>query len=185
MNFKSPLQFLLWRWTVMLRVWKMITNYSPRLILRETRLEIYPIWRKCLGELFTPYGVLHFFWCRRLSSNSQNTLITGRTSYFPVPKRASLVVRRTVLYSVGQSVSLPVVQNAAQTAILLFGIIEVCGGISLNFCVEACTSRKPKPTWTKICRSSLMMPRTLSSLFGAYKKNLKIRRGGCFLRLRI
>lgn len=102
------------------------------------------------------------------------------------PKRAwaanSGLVISTVLLTVAQCSSVIGIQHAAQAAVTVFSTIEVCRGISFDFCVETSTSRESWQT-KKTSKSSLMMPRTLFSLYGAYKRNLKSRRSG-HLRLR-
>ena len=96
------------------------------------------------------------------------------------------IVISSVLVNIAQCSSVLGVQHAAQAASMVFNTIEVCGGISFNLCIETwvITSRMSKPT-KKTSRSSLMMLRTLSSLYGACKRNLKIRRSGYLLRLGI
>lgn len=93
------------------------------------------------------------------------------------------IVISDVIVNVAQYASLLGIQHAAQAASLVFTTIQVCGGTSFNLCIEAwaSTSRMSRPT-KKTSSSSLMMPRNLSSLYGAYKGNLKIRRNGHLLR---
>ena len=94
------------------------------------------------------------------------------------------LVVSNVLYNVAAFAPIPGLKYAAWAVATFVGTVEVCGGTSFDFCVKTSTSRKSRPT-KKTFKSSLMMHRTLSSLYFAYKRNLKTRKSGHLLRLGI
>ena len=137
-------------------------------------------------------GTIYLSWTTTFLMSKKKPIVEPKRSKAnpkAPPKRAWAVngglVVSTVLFSVAQATSLPVVQHAAQSVATLFAMIEVCGGISFDFCVEKCNLYRESRRTKKTSRLSLMMPRSLSSLYGAYKRDLKIRRSGYLQRLGI